>query len=60
MVTEYQVPPVNRLEKIGAAMYYVKNISSMAPIMGDCGLDYSPMSQMVCSHVKKLANENDV
>ena len=26
----------------------------------DCGLDYSPMSQMVCTHVKKLANEIDV
>ena len=39
----------------------VKNIASMA-IMShkDCGLDYSPMSQMVRSHVKKLANEIDV
>ena len=26
----------------------------------DCGLNYSPMSQMVRSHVKKLANEIDV
>ena len=39
----------------------VKNIASMA-IMShkDCGLDYSPMSQMVRSHVKKLANEINV
>ena len=39
----------------------VKNIASMA-IMShkDCGLEYSPMSQMVRSHVKKLANEIDV
>ena len=26
----------------------------------DCGLDYSPMSQMVRSQVKKLANKIDV
>ena len=25
----------------------------------DCGLDYSPMNQMVHSHVKKLANKMD-
>ena len=23
----------------------------------DCGLDWSPMSQIVCSHFKELANE---
>ena len=40
---------------------YVKNIASMAKMSHkDCGLDYSPMSQMVCSHVKKLANKIDV
>ena len=26
----------------------------------DCGLNFSPMSQMVRSHVKKLTNEFDV
>ena len=26
----------------------------------DCGLDYSPMNQMVRSHVKELANKIDV
>ena len=26
----------------------------------DCGLNYGPISQMVHSHVKKLANEIDV
>ena len=38
----------------------VKHIASMA-IMShkDCGLNYSALSQMVCSHVKKLANEID-
>ena len=39
----------------------VKNIASMAIVSHkDCGLDYSPISQMVRSHVKKLANEIDV
>ena len=39
----------------------VKNITSMAITSHkDCGLDYNPMSQMVCSCVKKLANQIDV
>jgi len=54
MITKVVVLDVNMLGT-------VKNIASMA-IMShkDCGLDYSPMSQMVRSHVKKLANEIDV
>ena len=45
----------------GTRYRYVKNIASMAMMSHkDCGLDYSPMSQMVRSHVKKLANEIDV
>jgi len=56
----YQSVPVG-IRKGNVVVVYVKNVASMA-IMShkDCGLDYSPMSQMVRSHVKKLANEIDV
>jgi hypothetical protein len=50
--TKYRLDPVS---------VHRTNIASMG-IMShkDCGLNYTPMSQMVRSHVKKLANEIDV
>ena len=55
----YKSVPVG-IRKRSIVVVYVKNVASMA-IMShkDCGLDCSPMSQMVRSHVKKLANEID-